>query len=294
MAKLSYWNFPAEWVPLIEKILMWNDRFLSVSVRQKRLFTSVKRKAGLTQASLQPLAASHWASLTQGERDNWASAASVSAQYSFQLFLQDVAARVKNELPEVGTPSDVVQYLCGRAVFTFPSAGFLLAQAHPYMYHVLRKVTGSRNSYEPVELIESFNLPMQFGLSYKTDLSSVGASPLARFYIEVVSHYQGRDIVTLDSINMPLTSAWTRETKTLTGVLGKPKSYTAYLDVQDCNGTMDWDNLLLFHSGQNWARDFRCNNVGASFTRSFYQVARNWEPLIQPPGAFYDSIYHQL
>ena len=208
--------------------------------------------------------------------------------------MQDVAVRVKNGLPVFGPPSDVVQYLCGRAVFTFPSAGFLLEQEHPFSYFVQRKVSGSRNSYEPVELTESFSLPFEFGLSYRTDLTSVGASPLARFYVEVTSHYQGRDIVTTQSIDFPLVQDWTRSVQTVSGVLGKVKGYTCFLDVQDCNGTLEWDNLRLYHSGQNWARDFRCNNVGASFTRSFYQVARNWEPIIQPPGAFYDSIFHAL
>lgn len=294
MAKINYWQIPDEWVPLVEKLLAWNDRFFFPSVRSKRAFTSRKRVTGLTQRSLMPQASQSWQSLSAGEKDNWAAAAGVSNQTGFQLFLQDYVARVKNNLSVPGTPSTVVQHKVGRAVIAFPAAGFLLRQEHPFRYYIQRKVTGSRDSFEPVEIIEDFALPFTIGISHRTDLQSVGANSRARFYVEILSNYQGRDIVTEHSIQFGLTDPWRYDELVIASVQGLPKCYTAYIDVLDCDGTIEWDNVKLYHSGQNWARDFRCNNVRTTLTRAFYYIARNWEPVIEPPGFFYDSIHYEV
>lgn len=294
MALISYWQVPDEWIPLVSKILQWNDRYRVASIRKKPGFFSVKRRQCLTLSSLQPRAAEEWAKLSQVEKEAWASAATASNQLSFQLFLRDVAARVKNDLTLPGTPSDYAQYLCGRVAIEYPASGFLIKQEHPFSYFILRKVRGTRDQYDPVEVLEDFDLPFQIGISWHTDLTAVGPNPRARFFVEILSHYQGRDIVSEHSIEFGLQDSWRRDTLTISSVLGKPKGYTAYLDVQDAQGVMDWDNVRLFHSEVNFARDPKCDHVGTSYTGAFFMVAKNWEDSISPPGVFYDSIYYNL
>jgi len=294
MARISYWQVPPEWKDLLEKIIIWNNRYGFVSVRRKSLFTSVKRKKNLTLKSVIPLASEQWALLTPAEKDAWASAGQKSNQKSFQLFVRDIAARLKNGLPYPGTPSDIVQYNVGRVMITFPAAGFLIRQEHPYKNWVMRKVRGTRDQYEPIELEESFALPLEISISHRTDLTSTGANSIARFYVEVTSHYQGREIVSTFSIDFGLQDSWRNDSLVIDKVPGFVKSYTLYIDIQNAEGVMDWDNVRAVHSGVNWARDSRCDNVGVSFTGSFFFVARHWESLILPPGAFYDSIYYNL
>lgn len=294
MAKISYMNIPEEWKPLVDKVLSWNNRFTSVSVRSKKGFISVKKKKGLTLKSLTPLASTVWASLSPTDKDLWKSAGLNTQQTSFQCFLRDISARVKNELSYPITPSNYVQYNCGRAVFEFPATGFLIKQEHPFSYFVARKVRGTRNQIEPVEIKEDFDLPFTVGISYQTDLSSVGPNSKACFYVDIVSHYQGRDIITTHTIDFGLNTNWTKSSLVISSVLGKPKSYTVYIEVSDCVGYIEWDNIILNHSGVNWARDPKCDNVGTSYTGSFYLIAKNWEPVVLPPGSAYGSIYYDI
>lgn len=294
MAKIDYWNYPPEWLPLIKKILAWNDRFFFVSVRKKTTFNSRQRKAGITQRSLQKPAADLWATLTEAEKDLWRQASANEAQKSFNLFLQEFANAYINNLEPPLLPSQYAQNKVGRIVLGNPAAGILLLQEHPFKYKVRRKVTGSRDMYELIEITENFSFPFTIGISYHTELINTHGTSVVRFYVDVLSHYQGRDIKTLYEISMGLQDDWTRQEIPLVAPLGFVKSYNAYIDLQNVQGTFEWDNVLLEHSGQNWARDFRCNNVATDFTKAFADMAKHWEAEIQPAGAFYNSVYRLL
>lgn len=294
MAKIGYWAFPPEWEPLIKKILKWNDRFFFTSVRRNNTLMTRKRLSGLSQRSLQPAAALEWQNLPSDTKSMWAEAAQSNAQTSFQLYLQEYAQSIKHEIEVPLTPSIFAQNNCGRCMITFPAAGFVLMQEHPYQYFVQRKVTGTRDQMELVSIIEDFDFPFKVGLSYRTELEALSENAKAVFLIEVLSHYQGQDIVTPYEVELPLVSDWHRIETTLKKPIGKPKEYIAYIDVLQCQGVIDFDNILLHHSGQNWARDFRCNNIRTNVTRSFIQIAKHWDPIIMPAGVFYDSIYYKL
>lgn len=292
MARLEYWAVPDEWWPLIQKILKWNNRFQFVSVRRNPLVSSRRRSRDITLRSIIPLASEIWATLTETQKAEWATAGTLSKYTNFQTFLRDLAGRLRNDLTYPGSANPYVQDACGRGVFAFPASGFLLRQDHPYSYYVLRKVRGTRSQYEPVRLVESFGLPLEIGISWRTDLTALNENAKARFYVEIWSNYQGRDIIKTYEIPFGLNDSWTRQTLTIENVKGILKGYTAYIDVQECQGVIDWDNVLLKHSGVNWARDFRCNSVSTAYTGSYIDIARNWEAEILPPGAFYGSVYY--
>lgn len=292
MARLEYWAVPDEWWPLIEKILKWNNRFQFVSIRRSPLLSSRRRRRDITLRSIFPLASQIWSGLTTLEKDAWTTAGTLSKYSNFQTFLRDLAGLLRNEMSYPGTPNPYVQDSCGRGVIGFPASGFLLKQEHPYNYYVLRKVRGTRSQYEPHRLIESFGLPMDVAISYRSDLTAINGNALARFRVVVWSNYQGRDIYKNYDLDFDLSSEWTRLTLSISTVKGILKGYTAYIDVQECSGVLDWDNVLLKHSGVNWARDFRCNAVSTSYTGSFFEIARNWEADVLPPGAFYGSVYY--
>jgi len=55
-----------------------------------------------------------------------------------------------------------------------------------------------------------------------------------------------------------------------------------------------FDNIIVEHTGQNWARDPFCNNVAQTFTRGFYQIPKHWAAVILPEGSWYDSIYRDF
>lgn len=241
-----------------------------------------------------PTASQFWAGLSTLQKDAWASAGLASNQTGFQLFLRDVAIRINNDLEVPGTPSDIVQYKVGHIEIGGSATEIKLEQIHPVRYFTYRKITGTRDQYNPTEVVENFDLPIEISISWHTALTSAGASPIVKFYAVVLSHYQGRDIETPLEINFGLTDDWRRSTVSLSTVIGLVKGYSVYIQASDVTGIIEFDNVRIYHSGQNWARDPRCDSVNSAFTKAFAQIPRHWAPEIMPTGAYFESRFYAL
>jgi len=241
-----------------------------------------------------PLARQGWATLTITQKAAWNSAGALNGMSGYKMFWRDLAGRRKNGLTGYSTPSDLYQVWVGRVTIASPSTSIKLAQYHPFQYYISRKVRGTRSQREPIEIIESFDLPLEIALSYKTDLQSVGSATLVQFYCIVISHYQGKDIETRVTIDMPLQQNWTRATATLSQVLGRVKGYTAYIEIQDARGDLFFDNVELNHSGQNWARDRNCKDINEGFNTVYRQVPKHWVLVGTAGNVEYESYYYNL
>jgi hypothetical protein len=221
----------------------------------------------------------------------WESAGVASNLTGWRLFVKDFAWCQKLELGSPLTPSEAYQVEVGRLSISSPASSAKIAQLHPNTYFVLRKVAGTKSQYEPVQIVENFQLPLEFSLSWKTSLTSAGGSPLARAVVVIYSHYQGRDIETELVHTFGLTDDWTRATVSASSVVGRVKGYTAFIEASDVTGDIYFDNVSLVHSGQNWARDPFCYNIASTYTRAFFQIPRHWVTIDVQEGAFYDSFY---
>lgn len=292
MAKISYKLVPPEFDISYSKALSINDRYTFSSVRRARLFTSRARIKNITQKSVLPLASQAWALLDTEARALWESAGVQSNLTGWRLFVKDFAWCQKFELGSPLTPSEAYQVEVGRLQITAPASSIKIAQLHPNTYYVLRKIAGTKSQYEPVQIIENFQLPLEFSLSWRTSLTSAGASPLARAFVVIYSHYQGRDIETEISLPFGLMDEWTRDAVSASEVVGRVVGYTVFIEASDVTGDIYFDNVSLIHSGQNWARDPYCYNVASTYTRAFFQIPKHWVTIDVPEGAFYDSYYY--
>jgi hypothetical protein len=208
------------------------------------------------------------------------------------MFVKDTAARRRASLSGYATPNTTYQAMVGRIFVESPATGLTITQMHPVRYFVRRKVAGTKSQYSPVAITESFSLPLSLGISYKSDLTAIDGSARARFYCVVYSSYQGRTIETPISIDFGLSDDWTRETATLSSVLGPVQGYSAFIEVYNATGNLYFDNVNITHDSENWARDPGCNNISQSFTRAFFQVARAWVPVDVVEGVDFGSIYY--
>lgn len=292
MAKISYKLIPPEFDTQYRRALTPNDRYTFSSVRRTRLFDSKAKILAITQKSVLPEASVAWAALTEGEKILWEQAAVESNLTGWRLFIKDFAWAKKLTLSGPILPDPKYQVEVGRLSILAPASSIKIAQLHPQTYYVLRKVRGTKSQYEPVLVFESFALPLEMSISWKSDLVSAGANPRARIYAIINSHYQGRDIETELSIDFGLQDEWTRNTTTLSNVLGIVKGYTVFIECQDVTGDLYFDNVDLVHSGQNWARDPFCYNIRATYTKAFFQIPRHWVTIDVPENTFYDSFYY--
>lgn len=294
MVRVSFVLIPPGMEDIYKKVIKPNDRFSFSSVRRKALFTSRKRKKTLTLYSLFVPASAEWNTLSPTVQNDWKTAGLASNYTGFQCFLRDYASRKRNNLTTPGTANNFVQNNCLRCTISSPATAIKLAQEHPFAYYVQRKVTGTRNQFKPVLVTESFGMPVELKFRAHSALTSAGANPYARVYLEIYSNYQGRDIITNLTISVSLVSGWALYSDTLNQAIGTVRGYNAYIDLHDVQGTFEIDNIAINHSAQNWCRDPRCDKSAVSFTRAFYQIARNWVGIDLPIGSYYDSIYYEL
>lgn len=294
MAKTSYIDLnPADEL-LFYKNLQSGDRFTFPRIIKKTALFSRKKKQGMSQKSLLPIIAPIWNAMDLVTHEAWKSAGAVIGMKGYNLFVQDQCLRIINDIAGVATPSVLHQSFVGEILIQAPATAISIAQFHPRKYYVSRAVYGKKGMREAVEVIENFALPLQISLSYKSNLSAVGAGAYARYRAEVRSSYQGVDRFTNVTLNLDLTSDWKTDSASLSNVIGYVIGYTLFLECFNVQGTLQFDNIKAVHSSQNWVRDTMCKDIDETFNTVFYQIPKHWIGIDLPSGSEYRTVYPLL
>jgi hypothetical protein len=291
MAKTSYVEVPLEMEQAFKQCLQSGDRYTFPRIVRKHRYVSRERKSFLRRSQMVSQCAEIWKNFTQTVRDSWIAASLESGQRGYSLFVQDQVYRIKYGIPGEATPSLLHQYKVGRIVILAPSNDIRIAQFHPSSYYVYKKISGTKSQYQAVPVSEIFSLPLTISINYKSNLVSAGAFPSARFYAEVYHNYQGNTLTTTLECDLDLSTDWVNISANLSSVAGLAIGYNLYIDIHDCTGELQFDDVKATHNLTNWVRGFQCNQIDQSFTKQFYQVPRNWVPEIISDDAFFDSVY---
>jgi hypothetical protein len=291
MSRTTYIQIPPGSEAAYFKNLQSGSRFIFPRIRTKnglptrKLVNRLKRQELLSQIGLL------WRAFDSTQKDAWNAAAAACGMVGYYLFVQDQSYRIKYGIPDTATPSLLHQYKVGRVVIEAPDSQFRITQIHPQSYFIYKKVTGTKSQYNPVPVTEDFALPLDISISYKSDLTAVGGNPYAKFYAIVFRNYQGRTLPSACVCDLDLTGDWATVSNTITDVVGMAVGYALYIEINDCTGELQFDNVRAEHNGQNWVRDASCNSVDVSFTKQYAQVPRNWTPEILENNSFFDSVY---
>jgi hypothetical protein len=291
MAKVSYIDIVPEQQDIYWASVTPQDRFKYSRVCRKVGLLSSKRKKGVSARSLLPQISLLWANLSQGEKESWTTAAAQCGLNGWRLFVQDTTARIINNLAGVATPSIYHQSWVGQLHIEAPANELKIIQQHPSNYFIMRKVTGKKGQYNPVNVSEFLSLPLQVQINFKQELTSVGAGSFAYFYARVWSLYQGRDIFTDAYCDLSSGSGWQQSSYTLSSVIGQPISYDLFIHIFNMTGDLYCDNIKALHGATNWARDKYCNDINQGFTGAFYQIPKNWAGVTVPAGTWFESVY---
>ena len=302
MARTSTMNTPDELRHLEAKALQKRDRFVLGVVQGQRALMSKAKKRELARyptvnspmvgrGSLFKYFSPLWRALDSGQKQAWKDAGVYSFISGWQLFVSDGASRIKNYLTIGSAPSELWQVRTGHIVIESPASNILLQQQHPLDYWVTEKIRGKPWKQALVLLRESFSLPLGLEIRYKSDLTPVGDTQVARFYARVRSSYQGVDRFTDITINISPSEDWTFEEASSGAVLGHIISYTLFIEISGYRGEVLIDNLRVLHSGFNWARDPRCDEVQKIFMKAFAIVQPFWERVDVPSGSSFVSVY---
>lgn len=291
MAVVGALEVPPELLELFRSIMSSTSNRRSGAIRKSGYLPSRAQIVKLTTRSLLPQIRDDWNALSDLERAAWKAAAATTGQNGWNLYVQDRAYRIKYGIPGAATPSLLHQYKVGRVEINAPAQKAMLAQFHPNLYYVSKKVRGDTTQYEDVAVNEKLVLPLTVGCSFRTNLTATTGTPKAEFYALVYSSYQGRTIETKVGFDFPLSTDWTEETATLSDVIGVARSYTLFINLDGVRGYVEWDNVVAQHTGTNWARDKRCNDVNNELTKVNYQIEKSWEEQHLPTGTAFDSVY---
>jgi len=291
MAKTQTIEIPAGLEDLFDASIERRDRFILGVAQAHKFLPSRSTKARLLGQSLFRFMATIWATLTTEEKAEWKAAGVFSNLTNWQLFISDNAARLRYDLPLNQGVSDKWQVRTGFVDLSGFATEIKIYQEHPLDYWVTQKMAGKPWKQELVKIHEKLGLPLEIGLSYKADLEVAGENPLAKFYARVQSSYQGQDIFTDLEIDLTPETDWVVASDTLSSVLGYLVGYRVIFHIEDYQGVVFFDNLIVSHTGQNWGRDPRFDNMTKEFKKAFALVRPFWVPEVLPAGATYQSVY---
>jgi hypothetical protein len=263
------------------------------SKAQKKLLkrSSVLGSPQVGRGSLFKYLSPLWKGLTSGQKTAWKDAAVFSSLTGWQLFISDNAARIRNSISFPVSPSELWQVNSGYITLVSPASNITLKQEHPLDYWTLEKIPGRSWKKQLVLLREIFSLPLTIKIRYKSNLTTEGSGQIARYKITVWTSYQGQDIYTDFSINFSPSVDWTLATVSTSGLFGIIIGYTLFIEIVGYRGELLFDNLEANHSGSNWARDPRCDDVSKTFVKAFSVVPPFWVPVSLPSGSSFSSIF---
>lgn len=291
MAQVGALEIPPELLEAWRKLVSPTNTRVTGAIRKHGYLPSKEQVVKLTNQSLLPGIRTSWNGLGAPGQAAWKAAAAVTTMNGWNLFVQDTAYRIKYGIPGLATPSLLHQYKVGRLEINAPAQKAILAQFHPNKYWVSKKLRGKTSVREDVPIFEKLQLPLEIGCSFRSDLTAVTGSPKAKFYAIVYSSYQGRTIETQVGFDIPLETGWTQDTALITEVIGVARDYNLWIELDGVRGYIEWDNVVALHTGTNWARDKRCNDVNNELTIVNYQIEKSWEEQFLPNGAAFDSVY---
>lgn len=291
MAKVSYVNPVPDLKDRFDKLFTPVYKTKKSSLRWNGGLISPRKVNPVSTRSLLPQIRDLWASMSTELKDQWKAAGEVSGYSGWQQFVQDTSYRIKFAIDGVATPSILHQYRVGRINMDSPAQHFRLEQLHPVEYYQAVKVPGTKSQRVPRVVREQLLLPLQLAASYRSNLTPNGDDPFCRFYAEIYSSYQGRDIVTPVGFDIPLSSGWARQTTTATNVLGVARWYSLYIELNDVLGAVEFDIIHAIHTGTNFARDFRCTNIQFGLSNYNYQLPASWAADAPETGVTWGSIY---
>lgn len=291
MAKTSYLSVSPEVEEKYFSDLQSSDRFIIPRIKVKKVILSRAKIKGLTAKSYLPQISTLWQAFSSSLKQDWKDIDPHPRQHGWRSFVADQSKRIKFGIGGSATPNQYHQDMVGKILIENPAEEIELCQPHPSFYWIYKKVTGKKGMYAPSKVNENFALPLKITISYKSDLTSTGAGSFARYLATIRHLYQGQNLSSNLTIDIPLSSGWTKQDTTISSILGQAISYNLYIHLYKVRGTLLFDNVKAEHSASNWVRDTYCKKIEQSFTRQFYQIPKNWAPITIPSGSGYKSIY---
>jgi hypothetical protein len=294
MALVSYILTPEGFTENYFKNLKLSSSFVYPRITKNTRFLSRQKKLDLVERSVFKTFSVFWKTLDSAEKTAWSEAAAEVGLNNWQLFVHDTAARKKFDYEGLSIPNTLHQGYVGWIHIEEPDDELKITQLHPKFYWVMRLASGHKRSWEPVKITEDFALPLQLQLNYYSDLVAVAEEYFAKAYCLIWHSYQGVDYQTELAVDLDLQSDWKNDIALQTSLLGQIIHYDVFIHLKGLTGELYFDNIKVEHSGQNWLRDSRCDDISKIHPRTWFLIPERWTGVIVPDNSFFQSIYYDF
>jgi hypothetical protein len=287
-------DIPDELTGVALASLEQRDRYILGVVQGHKRLPSRNGRYALRGQSLFKFLAPFWWALTTEQKNIWKAAGVISTITGWQLFISDSAQRIRNDMDIGNNPSLLWQVRIGYITIESPADHIVLRQIHPRDYWIVRKKRGQPWKKELAQVREFFNLPLELEVRYRANLTPVGGEQVCRLYAAVWTSYQGVDYTTKSGIDLDPDTDWVHETAEISELRGIIVAYELWIEIRGYQGEILFDNIRAIHSATNWARDPRFDNMSQTFVKQYAIVQPFWEPIEQPAGAQYRTVFEPL
>ncbi|MDD5353165.1 MAG: hypothetical protein PHS93_08410 [Candidatus Omnitrophica bacterium] len=258
MALVMGITLPAGLEIIYNKTLRMYDISVFCNVGKNPRFFPRKRKLELREISYLFAIAQAWANFTDEQKTAWKTAGDVIGEHGYNLYVQDKSYRIKHLIGGDATPSIYHQYLIGHLNLSGAATSALIVQYNKHRLY----------------------WPCSFKISFKSNLSASGPDPYARLKLIWTRYYTGQNIEETETIEIPLSQAWTTETKDITIQPGSKGRWRLEIELNDVQGDLYFDNPWVEYRGQVNTNDAYCDDV-----------VKWWEGVNLPVGATLETIY---
>ena len=276
MAKTQTITIPSGLENLQAQSLEQRDRFVLGVVQSHKSLPTRATKERLRRQSIFSILSPFWRQLTADEKSQWAVAGATSGLSNWQTFISENAGARRHGVSFPVSPSVFHTGNIGYLFSALSSGTFHAFQAHPKKYQIAAPIPRKRWKSELKTITEPFSFPLELKIRYLLTVLASGDNPSVRFFARVRSNYQGRDIVEDHSIDLVANTSWEEKTLRIDSQLGYLVSYSLHFESVDTSCFLYFDNLSAAHSGTNWLRDPKCNQVNRRFIRGFSVVPPYW------------------
>jgi len=273
-------------IDLLEKSIKIRDRYATPRLDRKDVVWRKRNYKELAAFSQMDPAALLWDVQSDATRAAWAAAAVVCNMTGYQLFLQDTSFRLLNGFQGLAIPSLFHQYKVLRYDLGAIPEYFQIYQYHPSTYKLIIPITGKKNATQIVDIVETVTSPLHVEFDYQSVLDGVGGAPYFRLWVQVQGIKSSVPKISNFELFLEKGTSWTHASLNCVLDFDTINVYFVTLDGGDYSGFFDLDNIIIEHSGQNWAYDPRCEDVKAYKRYS----AGAWRPYWTSTGdAGYDG-----
>lgn len=250
-------------IDLLEKSIKIRDRYGDPRMDKKDVVWRKRNYKDFQIESQIDSAALLWDVQADDTRALWNAAGAACGLTGYQLWLQDIGFRLLNNLPGIPVPSTFHQYKVLRYDLGAVAEYFQIYQYHPKNYSLRVPIVGKKNAEQVVAITETVTSPLVIEFDYKANLEWTPGASMFRLWVQVQGTKSGAPKTSNFYLALEEQTDWIHAVKSCVLDFDTISGYFVIFDGSDYSGFFDLDNIVVEHSGQNWAYDPRCEDVKA-------------------------------